>query len=317
MTATPRQYGAYLFFQWLSKNKGAEAVGKVWKDTESGDHPIDTIQQTLTSLGFSGGFEEAWKRFALAGLNPLQQVDWFKQWGLATGAKIDRNPGVYADGAGKTFSASLPHLSAEYHWLDFTDAVKAIQVTNDLAGAPGASVQLWLRINDGGQERFEVRDISGEDTTTFCRDLPPENVQEMALVIANSTHANRTHVLNGSVNVKGRRSCGNWDGTTTTTIKRDGLTEVYTANYTFALQWTAPREGGGTESYFLAQGPTTCMRAGASPESPRPTGCTYSGRHELAGWRGGLQAQLDLRDAGQATPPRHTTSALASPSSRC
>ena len=302
MTATPRQYGAYLFFQWLSKNKGADAVGKVWKDTESGDHPIDTIQQTLTSLGFSGGFEEAWKRFALAGLNPLQQVDWFKQWGLATGAKIDRNPGVYADGAGKTFSASLPHLSAEYHWLDFTDAVKAIQVTNDLAGAPGASVQLWLRINDGGQERFEVRDISGEETTTFCRDLPPENVQEMALVIANSTHANRTHVLHGSVNVKGRRSCGNWDGTTTTTIKRDGLTEVYTANYTFALQWTAPRDGGGTESYFLAQGSYDMHASWSLSGVSETDGCTYSGSTSWPAGAVGLQAQLDLRDAGQGNP---------------
>ena len=88
-TATPRHYGSYLFFQWLAKTKGADAVSKIWASAESGADPIDTVQQVLTELGFAGGFEEAWKRFALAGLNPRQDVDWFKQWGLARGAKID------------------------------------------------------------------------------------------------------------------------------------------------------------------------------------------------------------------------------------
>ena len=72
------------------------------------------------SSGYAGGFEEAWKQFALAGLNPRQDVDWFKQWGMARGAEIDRDR-VFADNDGKTFAVALPHLSAEYHWLDFTE----------------------------------------------------------------------------------------------------------------------------------------------------------------------------------------------------
>lgn len=84
-TGTPRQYGAYLFFQWLAKNKGANAVGQVWYYTESGGHPIDTTQQALRDLGYADGFKEAWKKFALAGLNPREEVDWFKQWGLPRG----------------------------------------------------------------------------------------------------------------------------------------------------------------------------------------------------------------------------------------
>ena len=54
--------------------------------------------------------------------------------------------------------------------------------------------------------QHEVRDVSAEETTTFCHDLPAENVQEIALVIANSTHADRTHVLKGDVNVNGGRA---------------------------------------------------------------------------------------------------------------
>jgi hypothetical protein len=209
---------------------------------------------------------------------------------------------VFSDGDGKTFAVSLPHLSAEYHWLDFSDNVKAIQVTNELAGVPGASVQLWLKINDGGQERYEVRDISGEETTTFCRDLPPENVQELALVVANSTHANRTHVLEGDVNVKGRPGCANWDGTTTTTIKQDGLTEVYLANYTFEPQWTRPLDGGGTESYFMAQGSYDMHASWSISGVSETDGCTYSGSTTWPAGVVGLQATLDLRDAGQGNP---------------
>ena len=300
-TTTPRQYGAYLFFQWLAKNKGADAVSKVWKDTESGAHPIDTLQQTLTGLGFSDGFEEAWKRFALAGLNPLQQVDWFKQWGLPRGADIDGDR-VFSDDAGKKYPVALPHLSAEYHRLDFSEPVKTVQVTNELAGVAGASVQLWLRIDDGGEERVEVRDISGEETTTFCRELPAENVQEIALVIANSTHANRTHVLEGDVSVKGRPTCGNWDATTKTTIESNGLTEVYIANYTLAHQWTAPRAGGGTESFFLTEGAYNAHASWSISGVSESDGCTYSGSATWPAGTEGLQAQLTLRDAGKGNP---------------
>jgi hypothetical protein len=50
-------------------------VSRVWNYTESVDHPIDTTQQALSDLGHAGGFKEAWKQFALAGLNPRQEVD--------------------------------------------------------------------------------------------------------------------------------------------------------------------------------------------------------------------------------------------------
>ncbi|HKP21174.1 MAG TPA: hypothetical protein VJT68_06630 [Thermoleophilaceae bacterium] len=297
-TSTPRHYGSYLFFQWLAKNKGAEAVAKVWEDAESGADPVDSLQQTLTGLGFAGGFDEAWKRFALAGLNPLEKVDWFKQWGMPRGAAIDKNT-VFSDDAGRTYDVNLPHLSSEYHWVDFSDAVKTVQVTNELAGVPGASVQLWLKFDDGGTE---VRDITGEETTTFCRDLPQENVKELALVIADSTHADRTHVLKGKIGVKGRPGCADWDGTTKTTIKQDGLTEVYLANYTFKLQWTAPRDGGVTESYFMAQGSYDMQASWSISGVSESDGCTYSGSTSWPAGVVGLQATLDLRDAGPGNP---------------
>ena len=145
---------------------------------------------------------------------------------------------VFPGGAGVTMPVDLPHLSAQYHHLEFSDAVKGIEIKNPFAGVPGASVQAWLRIQDGGQERFEVRDLSGYETTTFCRELPSENVQEMALVVANGTHADRSHVLRDDLTARGAPSCGAYEGTSMATIKYDGLTEVYTASFTMKYVWS-------------------------------------------------------------------------------
>lgn len=300
-TKTPRQYGAYLFFQWLAKNKGADAVSRVWYYTESGDHPIDTTQQALSDLGYAGGFKEAWKQFALAGLNPREEVDWFKQWGLPRGAVID-NRTVFSDDAGVSLPVSLPHLSAQYHRVDFSNAVKGIEVKNPFAGVPGASVQAWLRIDDGGQERIEVRDLSDDETTTFCRELPPENVQEMALVIANSTSADRTHVLKGAAHVRGTPTCGAYDGTSTTTIERDGLTEVYTASYTMKRQWTTLPPGGGTETLFTTESDNDMHASWTISGVSNSDGCTYSGSASWTASDVGSQARLLLRDFGKDHP---------------
>jgi hypothetical protein len=300
-TKTPRQYGAYLFFQWLAKNKGADAVSRIWAATEPTSHPIDAIQNVLSDLGYAGGFDEAWKQFALAGLNPREQVDWFKQWGLSKGAFIDQDT-VHTDEFGVTFPVSLPHLSAEYHDLDFSPAVKGIEVTNKLAGVPGASVQAWLRIDDGGQERIEVRDISGEQKTTFCRRFPAENVQEIALVIANSAHAERNKLLEGEVRVRGTASCGAYDATSTITIDYDdGLTEVYNASFPLTTQWSRPLAGGGTET-FLSRDMGDDMQATWSISGVSSTdGCTYSGQ---ASWKATDpgEATLYLRDFGKGHP---------------
>jgi hypothetical protein len=300
-SGSPRQYGSYLFFQWLSKNRGADALGKVWYYTESGEHPIDTTQLALKDLGYAGGFDEAWKQFALAGMNPREQVDWFNQWGMPRGATTDHDT-VFTDGAGSTLVVDLPHLSAQYHELDFSDAVKGIEVKNPFAGDAGASLQAWLQIDDGGQSRVEVRDLSDAETTTFCRDIPAENVQRMVLVFANGTHADRSHKLTGDANVRGTASCGDYDGTSTTTIKRDGLTETYTAAYTMKFTYQALLPGGGAESFFVTESAQDMHASWTISGVSESDGCTYSGSYEWPQGTTGLQARLTMYDYGKGNP---------------
>lgn len=173
---------------------------------------------------------------------------------------------------------ALPHLSAQYHDLGVSEAVKGIEVKNPLAGVPGASVQAWVRIDDGGNERVEVRDLTDEDRTTFCRELPSQNVQEIALVIANGTSADRTHVLNGGVNVRGSRTCGAWQGTAKATYQYDnGLTEVYTVSYTVKFHHLVTPPGGGTETFFLGLDPELVNASWTMSGVSDDDGCTYSG----------------------------------------
>jgi hypothetical protein len=201
-----------------------------------------------------------------------------------------------------TLPVALPHLSAQYHNLMFSDAARGIEVKNPLAGVPGASVQAWLLIDDGGQERIEVRDLSGQERATFCRDLPPENVQQMALVIANSTHADRSHVLRGGVKVRGARTCGGYDGTSTTTITHQGLTEVYTANYTMKFEHESTPPGGGTETSFATPSAHDMHASWRISGTSTSDGCTYSGSASWPAGELGFEARLQLRDFGKDHP---------------
>jgi hypothetical protein len=300
-TTTARQYGAYLFFQWLANTNSADAVSEVWDGMESRENAVNRIQAVLTARDYDGGFREAWKDFALAGLNPRPEVDWFKEWGLDRGAHTTFHS-LPADHT-ETIPVQLPHLAAQYHSVAFTDGVKGIEVTNPLAGQSGASLQVWLRIDAGGTERIEVRDWSGSAKETFCRQFPAENVQEMALVVANSTHASRSHVLHDDPVVRTTASCGAYDATSKVTIDRDGLTEVYTAAYSLKPAWTRPADGGGLESFFSTDNTSTAGNASWSISGvSNSNGCTYAGQSTAPTDPGMLQATLLTRDFGKDDP---------------
>jgi lipoprotein-anchoring transpeptidase ErfK/SrfK len=301
-TTVARQYGAYLFFQWLANNNSAEAVSEVWDGMESTVSAVERIQTVLTARGYAGGFEEAWKEFALAGLNPREKADWFGEWGgLKRGAHTSFHPLLTDQTA--TIPVDLPHLAAQYHAVTFSDAVKGVEVTNPLAGQTGASVQVWLKIADGGTERVEIRDWTASAKETFCREIPAENVQELVLVIANSTHTPWTHKLHDDPTVRTTGSCGAYDATSKATIKRDGLTEVYTAAYSLTPLWTRPAEGGGTESFFSTDNTKVSGNASWSMSGvSRTTGCTWSGQATIPVGPGMMQATLLTRDFGKDDP---------------
>jgi hypothetical protein len=306
-SGTPRQYGAYLFFQWLARTQGPDRVSNVWDATEyAGGNSLDNLQSILEAT-HEGGFREAWKEFALAGLNPRPEVDWFKRWdGLGFGAKVSWEqlsaPGEHS------VPLELPHLAAAYHEFTFTDTVKQIEFENPLVGVPGASVQAWRRIEDGSSVRYEVDDWSDSEREVFCRERPGENVTDLVLVFANSTHADRDHVLTSAPEplVRTQSGCGDYDGNSSVTLRYDGLTEVYRTEYSMAGTGGGTRDGM-LESWFATpHDPGTAPRMRARWEisgTSTSNGCTYSGEATWPEGETGLQALLTTRQpvSGGAT----------------
>jgi hypothetical protein len=296
---TPRQYGAYLFFQWLARTKSPAIVGDVWEAAQAPGDLLAQIDDVLAQHGFAGGFTEAWKGFALAGLNPREKADWFKQWGYDGGALVSAQ-GMQPDDE-ETIDVEIPHLSAQYDVISFDDGVKGIAVTNALAHRPGASLQAWVLIEEGGEQRVEVHDWSNRDRPTLC-ERPGENVLEIALVAGNSTHADRNHWFHDDPVVRTTSSCGGYTATTKITHTYGGLTEVYTATHELGFMWQIPLEGGGRQTYFETADDDSAGH-GTWALSGSMNGCTISGSALLP--QAGHEppdAWLQLNDFGKDDP---------------
>jgi hypothetical protein len=129
-------------------------------------------------------------------------------------------------------------------------------------------------------------------------------VQEIALVVANSTHDDLGHELHDDPSVRTTGSCGAYDVTAKATLQYDGLTETYTAAYTLLPMWTAPADGGGLESFFSTD--NTSSMSGSSSWTisgvSQTTGCTWSGHSTSPVGPGMHQATLKTRDFGKGDP---------------
>lgn len=299
-TGWARQYGAYVFFQWLAREVSPAAVVDIWEATESpGGNSVGNINAVLTQRSFSGGFESAWKDFVLTGLNPLGQADRLKQWdGHEIGAMMSLTENMEAS-ATEDFEVRLPHLSAYYHLFTFDSEARQIEFTNPLAGVANASVQAWLKIREGGTVRHEIQDWSARGKEVFCRDIPAQNVEELVVVVANSA-TGRSHELAGTPELRTQASCA-FDGISTVTISRpDGVTETYETTYRLDGVWSGPALGGGTESYLFTEHPG--MTASWTIAGVDDQGCEHSGGTTWAAGTPGLQASLTLRDYGPGDP---------------
>jgi hypothetical protein len=88
--------------------------------------------------------------------------------------------------------ASLRILSREYYHFDFSDPkVRLVALTDPgqkhFRGSPGAGVQAFVRIGS----KWTVEDWSDGRDVSFCRDKADQDVNELVIVLSNSSYANR------------------------------------------------------------------------------------------------------------------------------
>jgi hypothetical protein len=271
------EYGAYLFFYYLTEKFGSPVVRSIW-DNVASNNSLEAIDKAI-----DGGFDERWPEFAVNNWN-RPPVDDYKTWDqLDAGAAtvFRRGDGtllVPLDGApSRKFEVESDpkHLAAFYHDFKFNDdSVQSVVFNNTLAGYPHAAVQALVKI---GGEWKAPRDWTGSATTTFCRDIDGQHIEELVIIISNSDWENKgilqpPEPLSFTASTAG---CTDFVGAASVqqTDNYNGM--IITANVS-GLRFHYSETAGGVAYYKLTESPVVTVQASGGID-----GCTISGEMTL------------------------------------
>ncbi|RKH66946.1 Ig-like domain-containing protein [Corallococcus llansteffanensis] len=185
-----RDYGAYLFFQYLAKKHGPNLVTasleKLTKET-SALSAVDAV--------IPGKFKEVWPEFAKVLWNqaPIDtQAASFKQWDQLS-EKVRSND-LLADLAGAPEARTdlhdvLSNLSSRYYHFTFSDTdTRSIRFHNGWfqnitqAKDPVKVSAFWSDASGTWHEE----DWSDYEDVGFCRDLKSQRVQDLVIITSNA-----------------------------------------------------------------------------------------------------------------------------------
>lgn len=120
-----RQYGAYLFFQFLARNVGPDVVRAIWQATVALPSSLDAVDKSVP-----GGFKEQWPKFARSLWNrPPINGESFEAWDALTerpafAAALPSTTSADLNGlpeAETKLGTRLRNLSASYYHFTFSD----------------------------------------------------------------------------------------------------------------------------------------------------------------------------------------------------
>ncbi len=183
-----RDYGAYLFFQYLAKSGTPETVKKIIEATTTYSTSVEAVDGTI-----SGGFKKHWPLFAKAMWNkpPIDtKPDSFKAWdGLTDGAKSND---LVADLGGQAEATDMlnpeqSNLSNRYYHFTFTDpATRSLLFYNGFlpdkkAGKAIKVLALWN--DDAGT--WQDEDWSDYEYVGLCRDMKNQRAKDLVIIISN------------------------------------------------------------------------------------------------------------------------------------
>lgn len=209
------EYGAYLFFTFLTHGvRYGYVIKDIWENTESHDS-LEAINQALQPQGFAG----MWAEFARANWN-VPPFDFYNQWdGLTARAKP-----LYGDqtilGPGDwPMSSTVPHLGLLYrHYRFGGDGARLVTFFNGLTSTLGEApmnVEVdGVQVNDGstvytfqppppekvkgaqvqalykiaGETAWRREDWTARPYVSFCRDARSERLEELVIIFSNSEY---------------------------------------------------------------------------------------------------------------------------------
>lgn len=275
---SPYSYGAYLFFQYLSKSFSPDWIRYIWQAGGAGDSAL-AVENGLKAAGTTN-LEERWPQFArfLWNQDPFPKLD---EWDNLTetpaivrgtiGAIVSSSD--YSDSV--RMDISLPRLSSNYYRISLPDgSVSGFYFVNgwnynietyewndynepglmglraqplSAADAKGRTVDLLYKVT--GQDWVSV-DLSHSPGFLFCRDVAGGDVEQAVLVFSNGD----VTATDGPKEPLGMEpfiwydnvGCGKWDGTLSWDAGDGDVVYRIDANYTWD---TGAGDAGG---FFLA-----------------------------------------------------------------
>ncbi|HNX51980.1 MAG TPA: DUF6055 domain-containing protein, partial [Thermoanaerobaculaceae bacterium] len=255
-----RQYSAYLFFFYLTRQRGlpATVIGDIWRSTQTSD-ALHAVEAGLTKNGTT--FDRVWPEFALYCWNEERPYNTFKTLdSLSNKASLLGELSVAANPPGLvTVEARdalvLPHLSFRLYQLDpASTSVSSLTFYNGLTRSlddldlplngnvlvssalptvpRGAHVDALIK--KAGVWTHE--DWTEKPYKTYCLDRVTQRVERLILVLSNadiSPSANVTVQGTHAPGVLGNNiGCGTWEGSADLTYRLgdEGATEHFVAS---------------------------------------------------------------------------------------
>lgn len=241
------EYGDWVLGLYLEKKYSPNLIQQIWAKAASNSDSLEAIDATLIANGTS--LASLWPDFELQNWNRAPW-DFYQSWdspfpeaaktslldGELLGSPID----VRLNGSGNAIlqpNVSVPHLAARY--FDFTlggSGVRSLAFRSLMVDP--AHIQALTR--KGGAWTH-----AGDWTATvapkfFCRDLASEDIDELVLIVSNTSHERGSMLGGGALaptvagtNVACRKWTGSFGGSAQTRNPSMELNESWTGSATF------------------------------------------------------------------------------------
>jgi hypothetical protein len=184
-----RKYGAYLFFQFLTKTLGNDRIKAIFEASEHSVNSLDAVDSSIP-----GGFKDQWWKFAKTLWNqaPIDtQANSFKQWDDMTQTPDKRDIDGNLNGAPEAryeLDTSWKHLSSRYYHFTFDDPnTRSLLFYNgffEFARATGRTIKVHALWKDEAGT-WQEEDWSDYKYVGLCRDLKNQRASELVLIVSN------------------------------------------------------------------------------------------------------------------------------------
>lgn len=298
-------YGAYLFFQYLTRIRGTSpaVIRYIWEATESGD-AFKALDAGLKKGG--APLDESWPAFGVHAWNTSQPFAKYMEKDILPlrAAVQDTFPMSVAGGQGffelaKGDEIKLPRLSTRYFAFEFPDDTSAVvgffnglnfsvrlqtveewgeAFSAQLPGATpkGAHVRALLKI--GGTWKEE--DWTGRRFVTFCRQKDSERLETLVVVLSNSSVDTSNDLMpQGDFSPlvwTSNFGCGAWEGSANLTYRwGQAVTETWTVT---GIAFRSMGDGYADEGTPIFRSYLTSGGSYSWKISGSDQGCSYSGQ---------------------------------------